>query len=211
MWRGKRLLKKNLQESLSAMSSSELAEAIQSIFELVDRPVWIVTSGDSDRRGGLVATWVNQDLFGPQPPTLVVAVAKGHFTAELIEASRAFAAHLIRPDQLELVWRFAIGSGRDRDKLADVDFKTAETGSPVLADCLAWLDCRVVETKDAGDRMYYWAEVVSAGRNLAGPSLAQREVFRRASLEQLESLKAAKLADIEAQRPLWQAYRDGLR
>ncbi len=192
------------------MSSSELVETSQSIFKLVDRTIWIVTSADANRRGGLVATWVNQDLVGPQPPSLVVAVAKCHFTAELMEASGGFVAHLIRPDQLDLVWRFAIGSGRDRDKLEGVDVSTAKTGSPILADCVAWLDCRISETKEAGDRMYCWGEVVSAAKVSAGPPLAEREVLRRASPEQLGQLKAAKLADIEAQRPQWQAYRDGL-
>ena len=192
------------------MSSSELAESSQSIFELVDRPIWIVTASDGDRRGGLVATWVNQDLVGPQPPTIVVALAKCHFTAELIEVSRSFAAHLIQPDQIDLVWRFAIGSGRDRDKLEGLEFATAESGSPVLADCVAWLDCKIRETKDAGDRIYSWAEVVAAERISADPPLAERELIRRARPEQLDQLKAARLADIEAQRSAWEAYRVGL-
>jgi len=50
----------------------------------------------------------------------------------LIEASGAFGMHLIDETQIELAWRFGLQSGHDIDKLADLSFHTAETGSPLL-------------------------------------------------------------------------------
>ena len=79
-----------------------------------------------------------------------------------------------------------------------------------MADCVAWMDCQVYETKSTGDRLYFWADVVAAGRISDGPPLAEREVIQQAGTERLGLLKVARQADIEAQRPLRRAYREGL-
>jgi flavin reductase (DIM6/NTAB) family NADH-FMN oxidoreductase RutF len=43
--------------------------------------------------------------------------------------------------------------------------RTAATGAPILDDCLAWLDCRVVSTQVIGDHTLFVGEVVAAGVN----------------------------------------------
>ena len=193
------------------MSSTDLPLAAQSVFAMLDPEVWIVTAADGNRRGGLVATWVKQASIDPDAPSLAIAVDNCHFTSELISASGAFAAHLIRSDQLDLVWRFAIGSGRDRDKLADLELTSGQTGSPLLADCLASLECKIYDSKNTGDRTYFWADVVAGQRFSDEPPLCQQQALEAAEIEQLHQLRDARLADIELQRPLRQAYRKGLK
>ena len=188
-----------------------MAAVAQSVFAMTNPEVWIITATDGDRQGGLVATWVRPASIDPDCPSLMIAIDQTHYTADLISASGAFAAHLIRPDQLELVWRFAIGSGRDHDKLSGLEWVGSQTGSPVLADCLAWLDCQVYESKLAGDRIYFWGDVVAARQISEESPLSEQDVFRLANPKQLSQLKAAKSADIEALRPLRQIYRDGLK
>ena len=118
-------------------------DQIEQVFGLIDREIWIVTAAAGDKRGGLVATWVSQASIDENTPTVVIGIAANHYTCELIELSSAFALHLLRPDQAEVAWNFASGSGRDRDKLALLAAHTEGTESPVLDECLAWLDCRV--------------------------------------------------------------------
>src|SRR5262245_24142815 len=93
------------------------AADVDSVFRLLDRAIWIITAQDGTRRGGLAATWVMQSSIDPAQPLIVAGIAPNHFTAELIEASGAFAAHLLVEDQCDLAFAFAIGSGRDREKL----------------------------------------------------------------------------------------------
>ena len=138
-------------------------EAIQSVFALLDREVWIVTAAAGERRGGLAASWVFQTSLDPQRPTCAIGVAANHFTAELIAESGAFALHLLGRDRLDLVWRFALGSGRDRDKLAGLEVATGATGALLLGGCIAQLECRVLTQFDTGDRLYFWADVVAGG------------------------------------------------
>jgi flavin reductase (DIM6/NTAB) family NADH-FMN oxidoreductase RutF len=183
-------------------------DEIESVLRLVDREVWIITASNGARRGGLTATWVLPASVDRQRPMLVAGIATNHFTAELIDAQRAFAAHLLRADQLELAWNFARDSGRDRDKLSGLRLITLETGSPILADCLACCDCRVVSRYDTGDRVLYWADVATARQIGTGPPLREQQFFRSLPDEQRQTLLAARDADVMIQRPLHVAWRD---
>ena len=189
------------------MSSPDLADAAQSIFSSTNPEVWLITATAEHRRGGLLATWVKQVSIDPTAPTLAVALDVTHYTNELVAASGAFTAHLIRPDQVELALGFAIGSGRDRDKLAGLRLADATSKSPILADCAAWLDCRVYDSKDTGDRVYYWADVVAAEQHCLSERLTVVELLARATPEQLAALQAARLADIATLGPIREAYR----
>src|SRR5690349_10401172 len=140
-------------------------QQIDAVFRQLDRPVWIVTAQCGEHRGGLVATWVQQASIDPAAPLVAAGLAPNHFTAQLVNGSGAFALHLLAPSQLDLVWKFAIGSGRDVDKLAGVATTIGQSGAPILRDCQSWLDCRVVTHYDGGDRWYFWADVLDGGKN----------------------------------------------
>ena len=53
-----------------------------------------------------------------------------HETWKLIEASGAFALHLVDESQLDLVWRFGLQSSRDADKFAGLETTVARDGKP---------------------------------------------------------------------------------
>ncbi len=186
-------------------------KAIEAVFQGVDREVWIVTAADRARRGGLVATWVSKASLDPEQPTVSIAIAANHFTRALVDASGAFAVHLITPAQVELAWRFAIGSGRDRDKLAGIDHARGASGSPRLAECLAWLDCRVYDRHDGGDRIYYWADVLAGERCGSGEALTEQQLLALADDEQKAALRQNMQQDIALQKPLLAAHRQSLR
>lgn len=176
------------------------AQAIDGVFRLLNREVWIVTAANGQRRGGLVATWVMQASLDPATPLVVAAIAPNHFTADLIRSSRAFALHLITTSQIRYAWPFALGSGRDHDKFAGLAPHAAVTGSPILPDCLAWLDCRVITRYDAGDRLLFWGEVVAGQQQCEGSPLRERELLAAATDEQRRILTENLHADIEVLR-----------
>ena len=184
-----------------------MANHIQSVFELVDREIWIVTAAAPGRAGGLVATWVSAASIDPQQPTMLIGLAPNHFTAELVAASGAFALHLLDPSQIELVWRFTLTSGRDTNKFAGLAYQGGTTGSPILANCLAWLDCRVIAHYDAGDRAFYWADVVAGEMRGAGIPLREKQVLAAATDEQRSALAQSRAADIAVLAPLRRAWQ----
>jgi flavin reductase (DIM6/NTAB) family NADH-FMN oxidoreductase RutF len=92
----------------------------------------------------------------------MVGIAKQHRTWELIEASGAFALHLLGGEHIDLVSRFGLESGRAVDKLAGLAHRAGPSGSPILLSARGWLDCRVEDRLDTGDRTLYLAEVLDA-------------------------------------------------
>lgn len=160
-----------------------------SVFARLDRELWLVTAQFEARRGGLVATFVNQASIVPELPRVVVGIAKHHHTWELIEASGAFALHLISEEQVEWAWRFGLSTGREHDKLAGLDVRIGTTGSPILTQAPAWLECRVEATLDTGDRTLYLAEVIESELREARPPLTVRQLVQRTPPEKLAVLK----------------------
>ena len=130
------------------------------VYAQLDQPLWLVTAADGCRRGGLIATTVTQASIVEDLPRQLITIDKRHNTHALIEASGAFAMHLIDETQLDLVWRFGLQSGHDVDKFAGLMFQTGATGSPLLPEAFAWFDCRVEARMDSGDRTVYLAAVV---------------------------------------------------
>jgi len=186
------------------------ADEVDAVFRAIDRPVWIVTAADGQRRGGLTATWVYQASLDDQAPVVVAGIAPGHYTSELIAAAGCFAAHLLTPEQAPLALRFALASGRATDKLAGLDFVVGQTGCPILSDCLAWLECKVFHAHSTGDRIFYWADVVAGKAVSAAPPLTERDLFAAAGEDDKRRLKELLAADIAAQRPLRSAWRKAL-
>jgi flavin reductase (DIM6/NTAB) family NADH-FMN oxidoreductase RutF len=163
--------------------------AASTLFAWLDRELWLVTAQAGARRGGLIATFVSQASIVADLPRMLLGVAKQHYTWELIETSGAFALHLLSEDQLELVWSFGLDSGRNRDKLAGLECHAGKTGSPLLANAVGWLDCRVETKLDAGDRTLYLAEVVQSQVGRFAPPLTQKRLLQLAPTDKQTELK----------------------
>jgi flavin reductase (DIM6/NTAB) family NADH-FMN oxidoreductase RutF len=141
---------------------------------------------------------------------VVVAIAPIHQTAQLIEAGGGFGLHLIRPDQVDLAFRFGLVSGRQQDKYSGLALTTASSGAPILQNCLAWLDCQVLTRLDVGDRIFFWADVVAAHVAAAEQPLTERELLAAATDRQRTQLAQNLDRDITALRPLHEAWRESL-
>jgi 3-hydroxy-9,10-secoandrosta-1,3,5(10)-triene-9,17-dione monooxygenase reductase component len=94
-----------------------------------------------------------------------------------IQASGAFCANVLTEDQEELSRVFATSGA---DKFRGVGWRPAETGSPILQDVLAWVDCRIAARYDAGDHQIIVGRVVDLASTPRGrPLLAYRGGYGR--------------------------------
>lgn len=164
------------------------AEAIAAVYRLYDPPLWIVTASDGGNRGGLVATFVARASIVRRLPRMLVGIAKHHHTWGLIEGGGRFALHLLRADQLDLIWRFGLQSGHSTDKFADLAWATTPAGQPRLPETLAWLDCRVETSLDSGDRTLYLAAVTAGAAEAQDAPLTVKGLFRDAPPERRAAL-----------------------
>ncbi len=115
----------------------------------------------------------------PEKPRVVVHIYKTNHSHGMISSSGGFALNFPRAGQLEWIREFGLYSGRDRDKLAGLEYSKGETGSPLFTDCWGWLDCRVVNAMDGGDMTCFLAEVVDGCTIGPGQPLWWREARNR--------------------------------
>jgi flavin reductase (DIM6/NTAB) family NADH-FMN oxidoreductase RutF len=84
------------------------------------------------------------------PPLVLVCIGKGSSNIAAFQATDRFAVNILGDDQADVAMVFA---ARGVDRFATVDWCAAGTGAPVLADCVAWFDCRLHQRVEAGDHV----------------------------------------------------------
>jgi flavin reductase (DIM6/NTAB) family NADH-FMN oxidoreductase RutF len=156
-------------------------------------PIVVVTAAGG-RGNGQVAVSVHGASIVPQRPRLTVALWKDNLTHDLVHHAGAFAVHLLRDDQDELVYHFGLQSGRDVDKLATVPYEIGVTGTPLLLDCLGVFECRVLNQMDGGDLTVFLGEVVHTAVRRPGNVLWWRDLRARMPADKL-AVWEAKLAE----------------
>lgn len=95
------------------------------------------------------------------PPLVSVCLARTAFVHDLVESSGAFGVTVLGKDDADLGRRFARYDPAV-ERFAGERWETAATGSPLLSDALAWLDCSVAHAYDGGDHTIFVGEVLAA-------------------------------------------------
>jgi flavin reductase (DIM6/NTAB) family NADH-FMN oxidoreductase RutF len=133
------------------------------LFRRLTAGVYVVGVADSGRRNAFTAAWLMQVSFDPL--LLALSVNPGHASFPLLVGGGGFAVSVLSRDQLDLARHFGTRSGRETDKLAGVSWRAGRTGAPILAEAVAYLECRLTGRIPAGDH-----EIVIA-RPVAGEIL----------------------------------------
>ncbi len=124
--------------------------------------LYVVTSRSADGKpNGQIANTVFQ--VTAEPPQVAVAINKGNFTHRYIEESKAFAVSVLSQEApMKFIGLFGFRSGRDIDKLSQVEHKAGRTGAPVVLDyALSFFEVEVKEAVDLGTHTLFVGEVVA--------------------------------------------------
>jgi 3-hydroxy-9,10-secoandrosta-1,3,5(10)-triene-9,17-dione monooxygenase reductase component len=101
------------------------------------------------------------------PPLVLFCAGKSSSTWPKISASGNYCVNILAHDQQD--WS-RVFSSKGIDKFAGLPWHVGASGSPVLDDSLAWIDCTMHEEVDAGDHVIAIGRVVGMGdRGHGGP------------------------------------------
>jgi flavin reductase (DIM6/NTAB) family NADH-FMN oxidoreductase RutF len=117
--------------------------------------VTVVTTGGEAGQHGLTANAVAS--LSLDPPLVLVAVDRSAHSIDYLRKNRCFAVNILRLDQESISRRFATPGPKD---FSDLKMITASTAAPILPDCLAYVDCLVVEILPGGDHEIFVGEIV---------------------------------------------------
>lgn len=127
-------------------------------------PVTLVTSAHAGASNVMAAAWAMPLDF--DPPKLAVVIDASTYTRQLVEASGEFALNIPCLAIADKVLKAGSASGRELDKFAHAGlgrFPALRIGAPLVEDCVAWLECRILPRPDNQQRHdLFLAEVVVA-------------------------------------------------
>ncbi len=136
------------------------AENLRAAMRAWSAGVTVVTAVHEGKKHGMtVNSFTSISL---DPPTITISLKTGSRTYDMVMGSRAFGLTMLSSDQSKISDIFAGRFPEIEDRFADLQVETLVTGSPLIVGGLAWLDCRVVETYDAGMNTLFIAEVLAA-------------------------------------------------
>jgi flavin reductase (DIM6/NTAB) family NADH-FMN oxidoreductase RutF len=140
--------------------------------------VTVVTTAGPAGQHGMTANAVAS--LSLDPPLVLVAVDKRALMLEHLKKNRFFGVNILRLDQEKISRLFAMPGPKD---FSGLKTKSGETVSPILADCLAYLDCKVVDILPGGDHEIFIGEILEGEHHGGEPLLYYAGGYRR--LEEL--------------------------
>ncbi len=117
----------------------------------------ITTIDDDGPTGMIVVSFTSVSL---DPPLVSFCADKASGTWARIAGTGRFCVNVLRAEQKTVSDQLA---ARGSDKFAGLEWEPGPTGSPVLADVMAWIDCEVADVIEAGDHWIVLGRVIALG------------------------------------------------
>lgn len=136
--------------------------------------VTVVTAYQDGDIYGMTANAVTS--LSLHPPLVLVAVDKTAAMHASLTQSRCFAMNILTEEQEHLSRRFAM---RGPKEVNDLTWIKAASGAPILADVLAWVDCRLYEVLPGGDHNIFVGEILAGDSRDGRPLLYFGGKYRR--------------------------------
>jgi flavin reductase (DIM6/NTAB) family NADH-FMN oxidoreductase RutF len=131
------------------------------------RVLWTMPSGlyvagsrAGETRNLMTLNWATQLSF--EPKLVGVGVEHGALTHELITAGQVFSLSIVDRGDRAIVRKF-VKPAEDDGTLNGFEVFERATGAPILAQCVAWLDCEVRQGVETGGHTLFIGEVVDCG------------------------------------------------
>ncbi|MFT3987635.1 alpha/beta fold hydrolase [Aestuariivirga sp.] len=169
-------LRNLLAEPLKPFDTRELRSAFGSFMT----GVTIVTTIDQNGnpRGFTANSFTSVSL---NPPLLLICIGKNAASRDTFSASPGFVVNILSEKQKITSGIFA---SKRPDKFADVAWRQAPSGNPLIDGSVAWFDCTRHEVVDAGDHIIVLGAVRAFSHSDANPLGYARGGYVALGLEQ---------------------------
>ncbi len=122
--------------------------------------VTVITTSHQGVKHGMTANAFSSVSLNP--PLIMVSVDKRANMHDLLTTGDAFCVNILAEHHADWSGWWAGKAPKDGDQFADIPHTTKATGSPVLNECVAYIDCTVWARYDGGDHTLFIGEVQEA-------------------------------------------------
>ena len=122
--------------------------------------LYILTAKKDNLTSAMLASWVAQASF--EPPGFTVAVAKDRAIESLMQFGDRFVLNILEEGKYQkLMKHFLKRFPPGADRFAEVQTQTADNGSPILTEALAYLECTVASRMECSDHWVIYSQVTN--------------------------------------------------
>ncbi len=159
---------KKTRQAKESMVSAGVDRTSQALGRIVGS-LCVVTAKKGEVSGAMLASWVSQATFNP--PGLTVAVAKDRAIESLLHTGDKFVLNILQEgNHIPLMKHFLKPFSPGEDRFVDVATEESNSGSPILSDALAYIECQVDNRMECGDHWLVYA-VAEQGKLLQSEGL----------------------------------------
>lgn len=147
------------------LTRKDLVKQMKSLDNDLDKAIgrlsgglYIITATKGDVSSAMLASWVSQASF--EPIGLTIAVAKDRAIESLMQVGDRFVLNILEEGKYQgLMKHFLKRFKPGADRFAGVKTQTANNGSPILTDALAYLECEVQSRMECSDHWIVYSKV----------------------------------------------------
>jgi flavin reductase (DIM6/NTAB) family NADH-FMN oxidoreductase RutF len=144
--------------------------AKKTVLRKIPHGVYILGVKQGTQLNAFTATWFTQVSF--TPPLVAVGIRRDSHSFIMLQKDRVFSVNFLGKDQKAIAEHFVKPATVIGEKLKDVRYRTGKTGTPILEDAMAFIECEIREIANAhGDHALVIGEVVEAGVARDEPAL----------------------------------------
>jgi flavin reductase (DIM6/NTAB) family NADH-FMN oxidoreductase RutF len=130
------------------------------VVDLLDYPMFVVTTRAGDERSGCLVGFSTQASINP--PRYLVGLSNKNHTYRVAEHADRLAVHVLDRDDRALAELFGSLTGDEVDKFARCRWHEGHGGVPILDDAPAWFVARIVDRHPLGDHVAFLVEPETA-------------------------------------------------
>jgi len=121
--------------------------------------IYLITSKHNDKENGMIAAWVFRLSIKPQ--LVGISIGKTRYSHDIIKKGGKFVVNFLSSQDKDVIDWFGGRSGKDVDKMAKYEWLRDKTGLPILKRAFAYMECEIIDEKDAGDHTIFIGKVVN--------------------------------------------------
>ena len=156
------------------------ADAKKTALRMIPYGIYVLTAESGNEVAAATVNFVTQTSFNP--PLIAVAVKADSGAYAVIGKAGAFALNVLGKGQQALAFTFFKPAERVGNSISGEPFSQGKSGSPILSNAAAFVDCTLIDSVERGDHSVFVGEVIDAGVFREASGRADAETLTLADL-----------------------------
>lgn len=131
------------------------------VLQLFPSPICVVGVSDGKSIHAFGGSWLGQCSF--EPPLVWTAIKNGTRAQTILDLGGVFAISILSSDQYQIAKEFFRPLEPAEGKFGTIPYHLSELGAPIVDECQAWVECRIIDRIAPGDHTLYFGQVVDCG------------------------------------------------